>query len=61
MNHHISTVMYFENRPLICRPHLRKVSIDYSSTQEPTYINAQRNGNCKLMWDVFLVFILTCA
>ena len=27
--------------------------IDYSSAQEPTYINAQRNGNCKLMWDVF--------
>ena len=29
------------------------ILIDYSSAQEPTYINAQRNGNCKLMWDVF--------
>ena len=27
--------------------------IDYSSAQEPTYINTQWNGNCKLMWDVF--------
>ena len=25
------------------------------------YINAQRNGNCKLMWDAFCVFIPTCA
>ena len=29
------------------------ILIHYSSAQEPTYINAQRNGNCKLMWDVF--------
>ena len=29
------------------------ILIDYSSAQEPTDINAQRNGNCKLMWDVF--------
>ena len=31
MNCRISTVMYFESRPLTSRPHLRDVSNDYKT------------------------------